>query len=56
MNLYRSSVQMRHVLEQLDDFLLLFEDLLRHHHGVFRKYCECNPVLDDQHLPFVLLD
>ena len=47
---------MRHILEQLDDFLLLFEDLLRHHHGVFRKYCECNLVLDDQHLMLVLLD
>ena len=41
---------MRHVLKQLDHFILLFEDLLRHHHGVLRKYCECNPVLDNQHL------
>lgn len=47
---------MRHVLKQLDHFILLFEDLLRHHHGVLRKYCECNPVLDNQHLLLVLLD
>lgn len=47
---------MRHVLKQLDHFILLFEDLLRHHHGVLRKYCECKPVLDNQHLLLVLLN